>query len=72
MSERELLYLAVFQACLVKLSHKLNIAVGNCTLHLLILNISDFVYLLHNQTACMQHVSYRPIYGAVPRAYKET
>ena len=46
--------------------------VGNCTLHLLILNISDFVYLLHNQTACMQHVSYRPIYGAVPRAYKET
>ena len=45
---------------------------GNCTLHLLILNISDFVYLLHNQTACMQHVSYRPIYGAVPRAYKET
>ena len=48
------------------------VGVGNCTLHLLILNISDFVYLLHNQTACMQHVSYRPIYGAVPRAYKET
>ena len=29
MSERELLYLAVFQACLVKLSHKLNIANHN-------------------------------------------
>ena len=29
MSERELLYLAVFQACLVKLSHKLNIAYHN-------------------------------------------
>ena len=29
MSERELLYLAVFQVCLVKLSHKLNIAYHN-------------------------------------------
>ena len=33
--------------------------------------ISDFV-IFHNQTTCMRHVFYRPIYGTVPRAYNGT
>ena len=27
---------------------------------------------IHNQTTCMRHVFYRPIYGTVPRAYNGT